>query len=557
MPRSLAAILFALLIAPPAFADSADLVVTAEAPASAPANSVVQWNVVVRNAGPDNATNVVVSGSSTGAPTVATCNPPQQTIPLIRPGEVVKVPCEQQMPNAPTLIELRPGAQMRIVPEADPDLSNNFPRVPLKTLTDPDLVVFVSAPQYFDADLPLTLELRYRNAAFVDAHDVVVTVGIPAQLAFVRAPQHCTFDEATHRVTCSVGTLAAADSDAAVLQAAQIVVRAPRAPSAEPVVFSADISGSDREHDPATNHYEWRISSMYAPFYVTNTADSGEGSLRAAMENALSRCFFSVPCKVAFRIPLADGAKWATIRPQSPLPPIGGFIVIDGATQTGLVGDTNPDGPEIEINGALQADGDGLAITGPCGANVLGLAINGFAGNGVAIRTRGGCTPQVLPAPRGVAGNCIGVDPTGTRAVPNLRGIFIDAVPTVIDVRGNFVSGNTRSGIYVQAGFAGRIERNWVVGNGASGIFIAPGGSGTDLNDNEIAFNGEFGISLARGTQHVAINGNSIHANGQLGIDYGLDGVSTETPATGVQVMLPEITSARYDAATNTTLIEG
>jgi len=34
---------------------------------------------------------------------------------------------------------------------------------------------------------------------------------------------------------------------------------------------------------------------------------------------------------------------------------------IDGATQSGFFGDTNPDGPEIEISGGGTIDGDGLA----------------------------------------------------------------------------------------------------------------------------------------------------------------------------------------------------
>ena len=559
MPRSFTAILFALLLAPLTFADTADLVVTVEAPAGAAANSVLQWNVVVRNAGPDNATNVIVSGGSTGAPISATCNPPQQTIALIRPGEVVKVPCEQQMPGFPALIQLRPGAQMRIVPEVDPDLSNNFPRIPLKTLTDPDLLVFVGAPLYFDAELPLALEVRYRNVAFVDAHDVAFTVNLPAGFTFLRAPENCTYDAGAHRVTCTLGTLAAEDDHVPNLLAAEILVRAPRAPYDGSFLVTADIAGSDPENHAPTNHSELRTPSMYEPFYVTNTNDSGEGSLRQAMESALAGCPAGRPCKVTFRIPLADGAKWATIRPEAPLPAITSFIVIDGATQTGFFGDTNPDGPEIEINGAAQKDGDGFTIATGCGAVIYDAAINGFAaGNGLTLRVRDACPPsQFFFTARSLAGNYIGVDPTGTRAVPNLRGIFVDGLSAGPLLRGNFVSGNTRTGIYLHSGRAGRIERNYVIGNGGSGIFITPEASGTDINDNEIAFNGDFGISIARGTEHVAINGNSIHANWQLGIDYGLDGVSPETPSNGVRVILPDIAGARYDAATDMTIIDG
>ena len=88
-------------------------------------------------------------------------------------------------------------------------------------------------------------------------------------------------------------------------------------------------------------------------FIVTNTNDSGFGSLRDAMESLSRQCIES-SCEIQFAIPPpVPESGWFTIRPQSPLPSIDAkTLVVDGASQTAVTGDTNPNGPEIEINGS-------------------------------------------------------------------------------------------------------------------------------------------------------------------------------------------------------------
>jgi hypothetical protein len=242
-------------------------------------------------------------------------------------------------------------------------------------------------------------------------------------------------------------------------------------------------------------------------------------------------------------------------------------MYIDGATQTAL-GDTNADGPEIELNGSKVGEGDGLVIQTACNSEITGLAINGFPGNGLVLDTARPCDTSSL---RRVWGNYVGTDPTGSAPVPNgLRGIS----STWDDPKGreqaygiseNVVSGNRRAGLFLWRG-AWVVGKNRIgvaahsdapLGNGASGVFIGPFGIRTDVISNVIAYNGDAGIARARGSNETNLDGNSIYRNGGLGIDYDIDGVSFGVPNDRSESMgLPVIRSAHYDAATNKTLVE-
>ncbi len=275
-------------------------------------------------------------------------------------------------------------------------------------------------------------------------------------------------------------------------------------------------------------------------FLVTNTNDSGPGSLR----EAIAKCD-NFPCTIGFAIPGDD--PWHTIRLQSPLPPLPRLGNIDGDTQTAL-GDTNPHGPEIELNGSALVTGNGLEVN--CGF-VRGLAINGFPSNGLLLT--GNCD-NLNPF---VERNFIGCDPTGMLSVPNTRGIWVDtttslghSIAYLWSVRRNVISGNRYSGLFIGAGRV--FVRDNIIGlnallsgplsNGASGVAVMRDGDGSDIHDNYIGFNGHFGVALAPGATYVRLSGNSYQANAGLAIDRGLDGV---TPT--AEIAAPEITSVRYE----------
>ena len=99
---------------------------------------------------------------------------------------------------------------------------------------------------------------------------------------------------------------------------------------------------------------------------VTNTNDSGPGSLRQAILNANANQGMDT---ISFQI--GTGAR--TIRPLSPLPEITDPVVIDGTTQPGFAGT-----PLIELNGQTTPQGTaGLKITAGS-SRVRGLVINRF-----------------------------------------------------------------------------------------------------------------------------------------------------------------------------------
>jgi hypothetical protein len=304
--------------------------------------------------------------------------------------------------------------------------------------------------------------------------------------------------------------------------------------------------------------------TLYKEIAVTNTNDSGDGSLRDAILQAnAASTDDNTPVRINFRIPPpAPASGWFTIAPLTPLPPVTGYqVVIDGSSQTLSTGDTNAQGPEIEVTGTHSVPGNGFVVRGST-IEIAGLAVNGFSANGILVSR----PPNTLGTFLNVHDNYIGTDPTGERAVPNgERGVRM--VNGTVNVKNNVISGNLRTGVYVDNGFAtvfgnriGVSPTDAPLGNGNSGVFFwSPS---TDplanrvLQGNVIAWNGQFGIS-ALSPGGLVVRENSMHDNGGMSIDIGLDG-PTPSPATGNYNSLverPVVTNARYDDATGDTII--
>jgi hypothetical protein len=117
---------------------------------------------------------------------------------------------------------------------------------------------------------------------------------------------------------------------------------------------------------------------------VTNTLDSGPGSLRAALYFAYDH----PGATVAFNIPTSDPGfsnQVFNIQPTDILPTLARGTTLDGASQPT---NTNPSGPAILLNGALawtpSVYPQGLRLRGT-NCTVRRLAINGFAANGLLL----------------------------------------------------------------------------------------------------------------------------------------------------------------------------
>ncbi len=240
-----------------------------------------------------------------------------------------------------------------------------------------------------------------------------------------------------------------------------------------------------------------------ATFTVTNTNDSGAGSLRDAITQANASPGFDL---IAFNIP---GAGPHTIMPLSSLPQITDPVDIDGESQPGYAGL-----PLIEIDGsALASSGTScfFLTSGASGSYIHGLAINRFTGaEASAIRLYGSDNNYIYL-------NHLGTDPGGTAALGNSYGVFLeedsDGNLIGLGVRedGNLISGNVNDGIHIKLGS----DDNLILGNRI----------GTDISGTSALGNWGQGIDLRWnctgnivGLASVESQGNLISGNGSHGI---------------------------------------
>src|SRR5262249_22919064 len=146
------------------------------------------------------------------------------------------------------------------------------------------------------------------------------------------------------------------------------------------------------------------LHKAVAPFVftVTNTNDTGTGSLRQAILDANSMGGGTIQFNIS-------GSGVHTISPLTVLPTITQTVIIDGYTQSGSSPNTNPPTMglntvlQIELSGALappNSNFDGLIINAP-NCIVRGLVINSFQHDGIGVCTDGNV----------IEGNFIGTNP--------------------------------------------------------------------------------------------------------------------------------------------------
>ena len=282
-------------------------------------------------------------------------------------------------------------------------------------------------------------------------------------------------------------------------------------------------------------------------YVVTNTNNSGPGSLRQAITAAVATPSAD---SVIFNIP-GEGAR--TINLLSSLPAIvatGGPINIDGTTQAGFTGV-----PIIEVDGGPGGpDVRGLQIFAGS-STVRGLMINRFGQNGIGVASSGNNT---------IIGNWIGLAPDGVTAKPNAtNGVHVVDSPAntiggATPLAANVVSGNAGEGVRIDGTLAtgNVVTGNFIgttaagdgpLGNSASGVFIrrAPGNS---VIGNIVRYNAGFaGVAICGnqgglcgggdiGAQDNNGNGNAVHGNfinSNAGIGLSLDGVANTVVGTG------------------------
>ncbi|MBI5219760.1 MAG: right-handed parallel beta-helix repeat-containing protein [Bacteroidia bacterium] len=206
------------------------------------------------------------------------------------------------------------------------------------------------------------------------------------------------------------------------------------------------------------------IIALANTFTVTNTNDAGTGSLREALTNA--NYYPGSGHTIQFNIPTSDPGYNSSlgvwmIQPSTVFPYITkSGLTIDGTTQTGYAGNTNPNGPEIMLDGNGNTIDFGFFVFNASNVTIKGFIISDFL---YGIQIFG---PQSQN--NNVLGNYIGLTAHGNDTLGNFIGVEIFGGAKFNTVGGsdavsrNVVSGNEHIGIRVFDATDNYIKGNYV-----------------------------------------------------------------------------------------------
>jgi hypothetical protein len=224
-------------------------------------------------------------------------------------------------------------------------------------------------------------------------------------------------------------------------------------------------------------------------FYVTNTNDSGSGSLRQAILDSNAMPGTNT---IDFNIP---GTGVQVIQPLSELPFITNPVVLDGTSQPGYAGS-----PLIELDGSNAGVASALGITAGS-STVEGLAIDNWSAAGIVLNSGSNNVIQ---------SDYVGVTPDGNSAASaGSYGIAIGAGSSNNLIEGDVVSASGTANILIQG-----TNNNTIIGN-----FIGTNAAGTAGFKGATAT----GVSLTNGAQNNTIGG-SVAADRNV-ISGNLNGV--------------------------------
>ncbi|MBI2927940.1 MAG: right-handed parallel beta-helix repeat-containing protein [Verrucomicrobia bacterium] len=264
-------------------------------------------------------------------------------------------------------------------------------------------------------------------------------------------------------------------------------------------------------------------------YTVTNTADSGPGSLRDAI-NLANTAFTTGRNTIAFNI---SGTGVQVIAPNSPLPTIAAPTEINGLTQPGSQASTGTDGLNavlrIQLDGVNAGNGvDGLFITAP-DCLVRGLIVTRFSGAGIHLKnadrtvvsdcylgSNGSAPAPASPAARvALQREPASPEPHAPPSLGNGIGLFAEG-GTTLGFDHLLISGNTTDGLRGNAVVSGRMISSHV-GTDAAGLAAVPNGrDGIQLNVTQAFLIG--GANVGEQVVVSADRNNGISLNGVPGL---------------------------------------
>lgn len=229
--------------------------------------------------------------------------------------------------------------------------------------------------------------------------------------------------------------------------------------------FSAEI---DLEPGQVVFDVNFLVEELATTYPVTNTGDSGAGSLRDAIAQANADSSGLVAIDLS-------GIAGQTIMPLSELSEIVKTVLLPaGGVSRRRAGGSGP----VTIDGSLCPGCDGLTLAAP-GSRVSGLTITNFDGYGIVSAGDGGHVLLDNTLTANGAGGLLVLSGNGTVVGGGELGL------------GNRITGNGGAGIDVLAGTGHRIRGNAISGNAGPAIDLgADGVTGNDVLDIDAGPNG-------------------------------------------------------------------
>ena len=196
-----------------------------------------------------------------------------------------------------------------------------------------------------------------------DATNVVHTLNLPGNLSFASSTNGGSVHNAGV-VTTTIASLPAGDSVEFFLGTGSGSVPGNAA-------LTASVAADETDLDPANNDAATDIDLVASTLVVTNTNDSGAGSLRQAILDANAD-----PDADVIRFDIA-GFAVPSLNPATPLPSITEAVVIDAFSAEAGVFEIDGTG----VNNCLEVEGSNVTLRGLVmnRANSVGLAMDGGA----------------------------------------------------------------------------------------------------------------------------------------------------------------------------------
>ncbi len=300
-------------------------------------------------------------------------------------------------------------------------------------------------------------------------------------------------------------------------------------PVAEEIVFPVSNFDGDYRVRVFSSHGEFDVFQPYhllvevfsfvePALLVTHTDDLDDGvcnavhcSLREAFEAVNGGFGHRIEFDIPTDDPGFDGTVW-TIRPEGRLPVLTERVHIDGGSQGVNRGDTNPDGPEIVLDGAAAGPGiHGIELVELSSPSVEGIVVSSWEGEGISADR---CIQLE------VQGCYIGTDPTGTVARSNRTGLAIYGghshhIGGPGSGDGNLISGNESFGIRLSGSGYARVIGN-LIGTDLLGRDAVPNGSGGVVLEDGADYNRIGGAGAGEGNLISGNGGDGVQMHGDL-----------------------------------------